>query len=339
VHLAFLELSSDERRPFFEQAALLRGLSPVILEKDFWVSWMLAVLFQSRFGSDLVFKGGTSLSKVFRVIERFSEDIDLSLSPGFVGLTDVASDISRNQANKWMEQAEAACSVVVREQLMRELERTVSDVLGARAEPYLDFEIDATTESPVILFRYPTTQQSGYEYLRRSVKLEFGSLTDQQPADHHPVRPWLADDQPSLFSDWDCQVISLEVERTFWEKATILHAESNRPDDRPTPARFSRHYADVAALAKHPLGAQAVAMHDLRVRVVEWKSKFFASTWARYDLARPGTFGILPQPARVAALQADHRAMRDMYLGDSPEFSAIIAVLEELDHEINRADR
>ena len=86
MKLAFLELGADERRLYIEQAALRRNVSPVILEKDFWVCWLLGMVFESEFADSLVFKGGTSLSKVFGVIERFSEDIDLSLSPQFLNL-------------------------------------------------------------------------------------------------------------------------------------------------------------------------------------------------------------------------------------------------------------
>src|SRR5260221_9382901 len=106
MKLRFLELSADERRLYIEQAAIQRNVSAVILEKDFWVSWLLGVLFGSEFGDSLVFKGGTSLSKVFGVIDRFSEDIDLSLSPEFLGLPQAGT--SRTQANKWMKNAEAA---------------------------------------------------------------------------------------------------------------------------------------------------------------------------------------------------------------------------------------
>jgi predicted nucleotidyltransferase component of viral defense system len=86
MRLEFLRLPPDERRLYIEQVAVRKNVSPVIIEKDFWVSWMLGVLFASRFANALVFKGGTSLSKVFGVIDRFSEDIDLSLSPDFLGL-------------------------------------------------------------------------------------------------------------------------------------------------------------------------------------------------------------------------------------------------------------
>src|SRR4051812_45846295 len=100
--LAFLRLSPEERKLYIAEAAARRGLSPVILEKDFWVCWLLGILFESSFGDAIVFKGGTSLSKVFGVINRFSEDIDLSLAPSFLGLDepDAAAALSKGQANK-----------------------------------------------------------------------------------------------------------------------------------------------------------------------------------------------------------------------------------------------
>ena len=111
MKLEFLELAADERRLYIEQAATRRNVSPVLLEKDFWVCWLLGMLFESAFDTSLVLKGGTSLSKVFGVIDRFSEDIDLSLSPEFLKLPEAGT--SRNQANKWMTKAEAACAKAV----------------------------------------------------------------------------------------------------------------------------------------------------------------------------------------------------------------------------------
>ena len=129
---------------------------------------------------------------------------------------------------------------------------------------WFEFLTDANTNSPVLLFHYPSSQPAGFDYLKRSVKLEFGSLTDQQPVGRHPVRPWVADVLPDAFPDWRCEVVALEVERSFWEKATILHTEYHRPAEKPTPDRFSRHYADTAALAKHPTASRAIDQHDLR---------------------------------------------------------------------------
>jgi hypothetical protein len=333
MKLGFLELPPSERRVYVEQAAIRRNVSPMILEKDFWVCWMLGVLFQSEFAGSLVFKGGTSLSKVFGVIERFSEDIDLSLSPAFLKLPDAGA--SRNQANKWMTRAEAACGAAVQHQIGPVMETAVESVLGKGKRAWLEFLTDSVTNSPVLLFHYPSSQPTGFDYLKRSVKLEFGSLTDQQPTGRHPIRPWMADDLPGAFSDWRCEVVALEIERSFWEKATILHTEYHRPAEKPTPDRISRHYADIAALAKHPTAGTAINRHDIRNQVVKWKSQFFGSTWANYDEAKPSTFRLVPRPERLPALRRDYQAMRDMYLTEPASFDEILTTLSGLENRIN----
>ena len=333
MKLGFLALPADERRIYIEQAAAQRNISPVILEKDFWVCWLLGILFESEFAGSLVFKGGTSLSKVFGVIERFSEDIDLSLSPEFLKLPDAGT--SRNQANKWMTNAEAACGDALRNQIAPAMEAAAMVVLGTCERPWFEFVTDPHTNSPLLLFHYPSSQPSGFDYLKRSVKLEFGSLTDQQPVGRHPVRPWVADVIPAAFPDWQCEVVALELERSFWEKATILHTEYHRPAEKPTPDRFSRHYADTAALARNPAASKAIDQHDLRNRVVEWKSQFFGSSWANYDEAKPGTFRLVPPPERRPGLRRDYQAMRDMYLTEPASFDDILATLAELEKRIN----
>ena len=231
-----------------------------------------------------MFKGGTSLSKVFGTINRFSEDIDLSVSASRLELPEPGD--SHNQANKWMTRAEAACTEAARDKFLPELEQLIAQPLEPLKEAgqnWLEFVVDPTSNSPVILFHYPTTQPSGFEYLKRSVKLELGSLTEQRPIGTHPIRPWLADEFPQLFLNWSCNVVVLEIERSFWEKATILHAEHHRPADKSTPNRYSRHYADTAALAKHVDGQRAMTRSEVRQKVVDWKARFFGSAWARYD--------------------------------------------------------
>ena len=113
------------------------------------------------------------------------------------------------------------------------LEASILGVLGKNEQARFEFLKDSQTNSPVILFHYPSSLPTGFDYIKRSVKLEFGSLTDQQPTGHHTIRPWIAEIFPTAFPDWQCEVIALEIERSFWEKATILHAEYHRPLDKP----------------------------------------------------------------------------------------------------------
>jgi hypothetical protein len=199
----------------------------------------------------------------------------------------------------------------------------------------MEFQVDGTTHSPVVLFHYPSNAPTGFEYLRRFVKMEFGSLTDQRPVGTHAVRPWVAEEFPKQLEDFRCALVALELERTFWEKATILHAEHHRDPAKPIRDRSSRHYSDMAALARHAITQRALARDDLRQRVADWKSRFFAASWARYDLATPGTFRLVPPEFRLAELKKDYQAMQDMFFATPPSFESVIKTVSDLEHQIN----
>jgi len=275
--------------------------------------------------------------KVFGVIDRFSEDIDLSVSPGFLDISEelVEQAASRNQRTRRMEELETACSERVRDRFLPELERIATEALGQRrgGAPWMEFQIDLTTRSPGVLFHYPSNAPPGFEYLRRFVKLEFGSLTDQRPVGKHAIRPWVAEIFPDILPDFHCDV----VERTFWEKATILHSEYHRETGKPLRDSFSRHYSDTAALARDALAETALARDDLRRRVVDWKSRFFPANWARYDLAKPGTFRLAPPIDRLPELRRDYRAMQDMFFRMPPPFEEMLNTIRDLERRINRS--
>ena len=341
MKLKFFNRTPEDQAIIIREAAAKRGVSAVMVEKDFWVSWTLAVLFaHPEFSQQLVFKGGTSLSKVFGVIERFSEDIDLSVSPAFVGIKEewVEEADSRNKRSERMKQLEAACIEKVRERFAPELERIADESLGTpeNGNRWMEFQVDDDTHSPVILFHYPSNEITGFEYLRRSVKMEFGSLTDQRPAGKHAVRPWVAEEFPQLLDDFNCELVALELERTFWEKATILHAEYHRDAAKPIRDRFSRHYADTAAMATRAEISPILSNNQLRQHVADWKSRFFPSSWARYDLAKPGTFRLAPPESRRPELDRDYLAMRPMFLNEPPTFASVVEMLTELESRINR---
>jgi hypothetical protein len=336
----FALMSVEDRLAVLAEAGERLQINPVVLEKDFWVCWMLGLLFgQAKRGEVLVFKGGTALSKAFGIIRRFSEDIDLSVSPATLGISELEGEQakSRRQRDQWMGNLEAACSLWVRQQLQPELEHSIRAVLGARlrGQDWLDFETDASTHSPMLLFYYPSALAPGADYIRRWVKLEFGSLTDQCPTGTYRVQPWLANILPAPLAEMGCDVVALEPERTFWEKATILHAEYHRDPATPMPGRYSRHYADLAAMANRPEVEIALANYGLRERVVSWKSQFFARSWARYDLAKPGTFRLLPRDERAMELARDYQEMFDMFLDAPPSFKNILDTLRFLENRIN----
>jgi hypothetical protein len=150
-------------------------------------------------------------------------------------------------------------------------------------------------------------------YVHPQIKLELGSLTDQKPAGEHTVTPWVAEEFPSLFTTPACHVVALELERTFWEKVTILHAEHHRPSGKPMRSRFSRDCYDVCMMAFHKDGQKAMQNLDVLERVVRYKRKYFQSTWARYEEAKPGSLRLVPPEHRLADLKADYQQMQQMF--------------------------
>lgn len=337
--MLFAQLPLEERAVFFRELATRRDLSPVIAEKDFWVCWTLGRLFaNAELGPELVFKGGTSLSKVFGAIDRFSEDIDLSISPALLGWkeSDLDEAPSATKRGKLMKKLESDCTDAVRARFQPQMETAIREVLGAPASgAWLQFQIDAATNSPVLLFAYPSSTGVRSEYIPPIVKIEFGSLTDQRPRGHHRISPMIAEMAPGEFDDFVIEVVALELERSFWEKATILHAEYHRPSDQPLRDRFARHYADFAALWRHPRRRDARMDFELLARVTTYKSRFFRSSWASYDTAQPGTLRLLPRAGREAELKADLQKMRAMFLTPPPDFNDLLAVLYEAEEAIN----
>lgn len=338
----FATLPAKERELYFRQYQQTRGVDPVVAEKDFWVCWLLGRIFeQPDFANACVFKGGTSLSKVYRAIERFSEDIDLAISPASLGWkeSDLEAAPSTTKRGQRVAALEAACANAVQGAWQPRLEQSVRDILGEPAgrPDWLTYRFDEAARSPVLYFAYPGALPRGVAYIAREVKIEFGSLTDQRPVGRHPIQAFVGELAPAAFSDVGAEVVALELERTFWEKATILHAEFHRPADRSMRDRHSRHYADFAALWQHPAADAARERLDLLERVRTHKAMFFASSWANYATAVPGTLRLVPPPHRLEALQADYGAMAQMFLGEPKPFDAILSALQEAETEVNRS--
>ncbi|RST49350.1 nucleotidyl transferase AbiEii/AbiGii toxin family protein [Variovorax sp. DXTD-1] len=336
----FLSLPAERRTLAFEQTAAGRAGQQVMLEKDFWVTWLLGVLFAlPEVAPHLVFKGGTSLSKVYSVIDRFSEDIDLCLMPDFVGADAAAFDAlgSRTRRDAAVLEMQQLCGTKAQEIVQPALEARIREALGAPqdVDAWLRYEVDAAARSPIIYFRYPTQERTGFAYIQREVKLELGTLTDQQPTGRYPIRPLVADAFPALFDDWQCEVTTLVLERTFWEKATILHSEFYRPPDQSMPDRYARHYSDMARLLEREDAARNLADAALCAHVVDWKGRVFPRAWARYDLARAGSFRLVPAESRRAALAQDYAAMQQMFISTPPAFEQVLERLAEAEAQLN----
>ena len=156
------------------------------------------------------------------------------------------------------------------------------------------------------------------------------------PHDKFAIRSFVAEEFPDLVSEVDVPLLALLAKRTFWEKATILHAEYIRSPKKPLPDRYSRHYYDVALMAKAPLKKEALADLPLLTQVVKHKETFYPSAWSRYDLAHPGSFHLVPVKDRMQAIERDYRNMGAMIFGEPPPLDGIMETLAELEKEINK---
>ena len=337
---AFVKLKPEERRIFFEGTATPRNMQAQIVEKDFWVCWALKELFDLPvIGEHLIFKGGTSLSKVFKVIERFSEDIDVSIDRGFLGFggaNEPEAGASNKEKQRRIEALKTACQQKIATELLPALESAIRSKVR-RAEKWSLRSDEDDPDKQTLLFDYPTSfAPEAPGYLRRAVKIEMGARADHWPCETKPVMPYVAEQFPQGFREPSCDVKVLSVERTFWEKATILHAEFYRPVDKPRPERFSRHYCDAYELIQKGVSNEATKRLELLVRVAEHKSLFFRSSWARYREAAKGTLRIAPPEHREKSLREDYVKMQQMFFGEPPEFDRMMDTLTQWETEFNR---
>jgi hypothetical protein len=306
-------------------------MSPAVIEKDFWVCWVLRQLFAEPGLKDrMVFKGGTTLSKVFGLIDRFSEDIDLVLDWQLLGygagledpFQEFDSISKRDRFNKAVNQKAAQ---YIAETLIHDLNRMVTRC------PHVTAAVDGDDPHTVNVF-YPASFSE--DYLRPRVLLEIGPLASWVPSASHTIQPYAAEVFPEVFTEPACQVVAISAERTFWEKATILHQQAHRTG--AMPSRYSRHYYDFYKLASSPVRASAIADLKLLRDVVAFKQRFYPCGWAKYENAVPGSLKLIPGEAHLAELRRDYRSMAVMIHGQIPDFDQIIDTIGLLEEQINQ---
>lgn len=319
------QLSDKERNELFTETAARKNMTPAVVEKDFWVTWSLGKIFTTpALSSILKFKGGTSLSKVYRLIERFSEDIDLILNWEILTGEDPQEPRSKTKQSKLNDEIDASG----RTYIAGELRQTLSEVI----EPTCHCKID-NNDPNVLNLTYPKAFSDSY--IRPEIRLEIGPLASWLPFEEHSIMPYAAEVFPGLFKETECTVQVIKAERTFWEKATILHHEANRPENSVQPPRNSRHYYDMVQMALSPIKNNALANISILQDVVQFKQRFYPRGWARYDLAKPGSLKLVPEDHILESVKNDYKAMRDMIYGDYYDFEKIILILTKLESEIN----
>ncbi|MCA9408595.1 MAG: nucleotidyl transferase AbiEii/AbiGii toxin family protein [Candidatus Omnitrophica bacterium] len=332
-------LPQKERDDLFnETASRKNGISFSIIEKDFWVCWVLNKIFSlEQLHSNMIFKGGTSLSKVFNVINRFSEDVDLSISKECLGFKDkdyLSAKMSGKEIKRRLDDLQIKCKEYITTELFSLLENVFNDVLGKDLNWSLEIDPE---DHQTVLFTYPRTKtrEEKGQYIKPSVRLELGARSDHWPSSENSVISFAAEEFPQYFEEPTVTVKTLSLERTFWEKATLLHAEFHRPESSKLPPRFSRHYYDLALMIQS--GKVDALLKDLSLldTVREHKKLFYKSSWAKYDQAKKGTLRLAPKETRFSALKHDYQLMQEMIYSSAPSFEEILGLLKSFEDKIN----
>lgn len=338
----FLSLSQDDRRQAFEQAALARGLASISIEKDFWVCLTLRELFAlPEYGEHLTFKGGTSLSKAWGLIDRFSEDIDLTLERDYLGFgaeKGPEQAASRKERQRRLKALRDACRVCIAEKIQPALAKRFAQII-ADEEQWTLLDDDDDPDGQTLLFAYPRFgTPKTVRYLRDQVKLEFGARSDPWPVETRTVTPIVAEEFPALFSAPESSVRALLPERTFWEKVLLVHEETFRPPEKPRPRGMARHYYDVWRLIEKGVASKALQDMALFERVASHRQVYFRQNWVDYETLKRGSIRLLPRADQDADWRSDYEAMRgEMFAGETPPFDDILSTVHLFELELNDA--
>ena len=333
----FIQLPAERLRTIYEEAQARRGLPAQSIEKDLWVCWTLRELFQlPPWTGHLTFKGGTSLSKGWKLIERFSEDIDLVIDREFLGYG--GATLSNNQQKK----LKAECSRRIQEELKPALRARFAQLLPAGSNWTL--EAATAAEDPdqqTLLFKYPSVFPAPSPYLHPVVKMEMGARGQPEPSSPATIQSYVAEVIPEVVADGTFTIRTVAARRTFWEKVLLLHEETYRPDPTAAGLRkagLARHYYDVWRLIDSGIAAEAVADADLFGHVVEHRRVFFRYSWMDYATMQRGSIRLLPLDHQLDAWRQDYAAMRsEMFFGPAAEFDVVLKAVGEFARKFNEA--
>lgn len=325
-----IKLSDSDRNNIFEYVTSQSGINPKIIEKDFWVTVILKILFvELKELHPFMFKGGTSLSKCYNLIDRFSEDIDISLNMENLGysIIDFNNQSSNSKKNKFIHDLQNTGKEFIKNEIKPALEKLLNkyEITGYK------LEIDSNDQE-VINFIYPTINASDDEYIKPSVKIEFGTKATHSPTNDMDIKPilseYLSDRIPSLNNT--IKIKTLDPERTFWEKVTYIHSLNNGGPDK-IRAGLSRHLYDIYQLHKNGYGNDI----NLLLEVTKHKINFFRSGWARYDKILNGEINLKIENEIKDLFYKDFKDMSEMFWNLSCSFEEIVDEFEKIENIIS----
>jgi hypothetical protein len=342
-----LAASDEERRDLFVGAADRLRTNEQNIEKDFWVCWTLDALFNEleAGGPRLLFKGGTSLSKSYGLIERFSEDIDITVFREDIGQAATFEELeamSGKKRNARLEAIKDACQKYIQGPMLERLSVLMQQTLKNASMNPNRARVEADLDDPdgqSLLVWYPTATTEGNAYIRRAIKIESGAKSALDPHAPVVVKPYIADDLPNLDLAVS-NVTTVDPSRTFWDKVVILHGLrrwwDRRGELKGGGQRVSRHYYDVYRLLASEIGRKATEDAEMAEDCVRHARMFFNRPDLDLASAVPGSFALTPHDGMLADLRRDYEAMSGMVFGPIPTVDEVVGAIAEMEQRLNR---
>lgn len=329
----YFNLSKETQHSLLDGAAPKLNVAAQIIEKDIWVCWVLQKLF--IFPAEMAFKGGTSLSKVYNLINRFSEDVDVTIDyRELIPTIDLSKEISKSALKKLREQLEGKVKDYIQNKILPFLSECIR-----KDFPNETFKLELSEDGEKLRVHYPTLFEPAEGYMQTNVLIEFGGCNSTRPNEVHHVKTMLNEVANELVLPV-AKVNVLDPVRTFWEKATLIHVECNRGRLNKNPERLSRHWYDLSKLSQSWVGEKALSDRKLLTDVLVHKKAFFNASYANYDACLNGRFQLVPAKDEIMNLASDYIKMQKAGMftgGDRPEFEHIIESISVLEKAINEA--
>lgn len=332
------------RLDLFLTAANRLGTPVGNVEKDFWVCWTLNVLYHGRQAGEprLLFKGGTSLSKAYGLIRRFSEDIDITVFRGDLGEAVSVEDLealSNKKRRAKLDTIRNACRDYITGSLRETLGAHLAEATGGAGQVEID---QADPDGQTLLVWYPEIEPLGGAYVRPVIRIESGAKSALDPNRLVSIRPFVADETPDLDLTI-ADVTTIEAERTFWDKIVIAHGlrrwYERRGLLRQEGQRVSRHYYDLHCLLWSEAGKAALAKTGLGADCVRHARMFFNRPDFDLASALPGSFALAPIEGMIEALERDYTNTAAMIFGVAPDFKQILASIGAIENIVNASGR
>lgn len=311
------------------------GINQVAIEKDWWVTVTLKALFQTDCHEWLIFKGGTSLSKGFNIIERFSEDIDLAISHSFFGI----EKSNKSQRDKLKKLARKYIQGTLSSQIDAHLKSmgvtgyTIENVTQVQDNNGEWKPIDSDKDPTVILLHYPSIVEDTITYIPPRVKIEISCLSMDEPTEERCIHSLIGETFEEEDIDANCKIRTVVPTRTFLEKLFLLAEEFQK--DKPRSVRMSRHLYDLEKLMDTEYGREALADRTLYDAIVEHRRAYYALKYVNYDLHAPASINFLIPEHSMESWKADYADMRRFFIyGQSLEFGALMQKIAELQERV-----